>query len=114
VAREIDDAAKAYWYVPRAKNMLWSLLLHGLLNHRRLPTLLETYGTTMSVETDFTQELLSLGVEKVRHVIREGVSEQRYKDQLDEQRLSFLRTKALYTHCMEVAERRYGWTKQGL
>jgi hypothetical protein len=53
-------------------------------------------------------------VDKVRHVIREAVAEPKYKDQLDEERLSFLRTKALYTRCMEVAEERCGWTRQGL
>ena len=114
VAREIDEAAKGYWYVPRAKNLLWALLAQGVLNHKQLPTWLETYGTTISVEADFTQELVSLGVQKVRHVIREAVSEQKYKEQIDGQRLSFLRTKALYTLCMEVAEQRYGWAKQGL
>jgi hypothetical protein len=113
VAREIDEAAKGYWYVPRAKNLLWTLLVQGVLNHRQLPAWLEAYGTTISVETDFTQELVSLGVQKVRHVIREAVSEQRYKEQLDDLRLSFLRTKALYTLCMEVAERRYEWTSRG-
>ena len=34
VAREIDEAAKGYWYVPRAKNLLWALLVQGVLNHR--------------------------------------------------------------------------------
>ena len=57
------------------------------------------------MEADFTQELRALGVQKVRHVIREAVSEPKYKEQLDEERLSFLQTKALYTLCMEVAER---------
>jgi YHS domain-containing protein len=114
VAKEIDEAATGYWYVPRAKNLLWALLVQGVLNHRQLPAWLETYGRTISVEADFTQELLSLGVQKVRHVIREAVSEQKYKEQLDERRLSFLQNKALYTLCMEVAERRERWTKQGL
>jgi AIPR protein len=114
IAKEIDESTKGYWYVPRAKNLLWALLVQGVLNHRQLPTWLETYGATISVEADFTQELLSLGVQKVRHVIREAVSEQKYKEQLDERRLSFLQNKALYTLCMEVAERREGWTKQGL
>lgn len=114
VARAIEEEAKGYWYVPRAKNLLWALLVQGVLNNRQLPAWLETYGTTISMETDFTQELVSLGVQKVRHVIREAVSEERYKEQLEEQRLSFLRTKALYTLCMEVAEQRYEWTKQGL
>jgi AIPR protein len=114
VAKEIDESAKGYWYVPRAKNLLWALLVQGVLNHRRLPVWLETYGTTISVETDFTQELLSLGLQKLRHIIREAVSEQRYKEQLDERRLSFLQNKALYMLCMEVAERREGWRKLGL
>lgn len=114
VAREIDNAAKGYWYVLRAKNLLWALLVQGVLNHSKLPGWLETYGRTLTVEADFTQELLSLGVAKVRHVIREAVSESRFKEQLDEERLSFLRTKAVYTRCVEVAEQKYDWTKRWL
>ena len=86
----------------------------GRPEYPKLTAWIEAYGTTLTVETDFTQELVSLGVGKVRHVIREAVAEPKYKQQLDEERLSFLRTKALYTRCMEVAEERYGWTKQGL
>lgn len=114
VSREIDEAAKGYWYVPRAKNLLWALLVQGVLNQSKLPAWIEAYGSSLRNEAEFTQELLSLGVGKVRHVIREAVSEAKYKEQLDEERLSFLRTKALYTRCMEVAEQRCGWTKQGL
>ncbi|WFU25126.1 AIPR family protein [Bradyrhizobium sp. CB1717] len=114
IAKEIDESAKGYWYVPRAKNLLWALLVQGVLNHRQLPVWLEAYGKTISVETDFTQELLSLGVQKVRHIIREAVSEQKYKEQLAEGRLSFLQNKALYIYSMEVAERREGWSKLGL
>jgi hypothetical protein len=114
VAKEIDEAAKGYWYVPRAKNLLWALLVQGVLNQKQLPAWLETYGRTISVEADFTQELLSLGVQKVRYVIREAVLEPKYKEQLDEGRLSFLQNKALYTICMDIAERRENWTKQAL
>ncbi|MRG95720.1 AIPR family protein [Polyangium spumosum] len=114
VAREIDGAGKGYWYVPRAKNLLWALLVQGVLNQAKLTAWLEGFGTTLTVEADFTQELLSLGVSKVRHVIREAVADPKYKEQLDAERLSFLRTKALYARCVEVAEEKYGWTKQGL
>jgi hypothetical protein len=75
VAWEIDAAAKGYWYVPRAKNLLWALLIQGVLNHSKLPAWTEAYGTALRNESEFTQELLSLGVGKVRHVIREAVSE---------------------------------------
>jgi len=114
IAREIDDAAKGYWYVPRAKNLLWALLVQGVLNQSKLSAWIEAYGTALKNESEFTQELLSLGVGKVRHVIREAVAEPKYEAQLKEERLSFLRTKALYTRCMEVAEERYDWSKEGL
>ena len=114
VAREIDEAAKGYGYVPRAKNLLWALLVQGVLNHKHLPAWIEAYGTTINMEADFKQELLSLGVQKIRHMMREAVSEKKYKEQLAEGRLSFLQNKALYTLCMEVAEQRDGWTKVGL
>lgn len=114
IAREIEAAAKGYWYVPRAKNLLWALLVQGMLNGPKLDAWCETFGTTLTVEADFTQELIALGVGKVRHVIREAALESRYKEQLDEERLSFLRTKAFYSQCMGFAEDRHGWTKQGL
>ena len=114
VAKEIDGSANGYWYVARAKNLLWALLIQGMLNHSKLQAWTEAYGSTLTAESDFVQEMISLGVGKVRHVIREAVSEPKYKEQLDEERLSFLRTKALFTTCVEVAERKYGWSKQGL
>lgn len=114
VATEIDGAAKGYWYVPRAKNLLWALLVQGILNQSKLPVWVEAFGTALKNEAEFTQELISLGVGKVRHVIRAAVSAHNYKAQLGAKRLSFLRTKALYMSCMDVAEERYGWTKQGL
>ena len=114
VAREINETAKGCWYVPRAKNLLWALLVQGVLNHSKLAAWIEAYGSSLRTEATFTQELLSLGVGKVRHVIRKAVSDPKYKEQLDAERFSFLRTKALYTHCIEVAEERYGWTKYAL
>lgn len=114
VARAIDEEAKGYWYVPRAKNLLWALLVQGVLNHSKLPALIDNFGTELKNEAEFTEELLSLGVGKVRHVIREAVSEPKYKDQLNGEHLTFLRTKALYLRCMEVAEQRCDWSKQGL
>lgn len=114
VAREIDDTARGYWYVPRAKNLLWALLVQGVLNHSKVEAWTEAYGRTLTVEADYTQELLGLGVQKVRHVIREAAAEKKYKEQLDDDRLSFLRGKAFYGKCMEVAADRYGWNKKAL
>ena len=114
IAREINDSAKGYWYVQRAKNLLWALLVQGVLNHPKLDSWREGFGTALKNEKELTQELVALAVGKVRHVIREAVAEPKYKEQLDDERLSFLRTKALYTRCMDVAEEKYGWSKEAL
>lgn len=114
VARAIDEAASGYWYVPRAKNLLWALLIQGVLNRSKLESWIETYGVRLKIESEFTEDLISIGVGKVRHIIREAVSEPKYKEQLDGDRLSFLRTKTLYTRCMEIASERCDWTKRGL
>lgn len=114
VAREIESSARGYDFVPKGKNLLWALLIQGALNHPRLPDFLESYGGSLKSEAEFTQELVSIGVGKVKHVIREAVSEPKYKEQLDGGRYSFLRTKAVYTQCMDVAGDKYGWTKLGL
>ena len=114
VAREIDESANGYSYVRRAKNLLWALLIQGVLNSSSLPGWIESYGTSLGVEADFKDELVSLGVNKVRLAIRQAALEPKYKIQLDEDRLSFLKTKAFYTQCMDVAAERYGWTKQAL
>jgi hypothetical protein len=108
IAREIDGAAKGYTGMCRGRRTscgrCWCT---ELLNHGRLSTWLESSGRKLLLDADFTQDLVSLGVQSERHVIREAVSEKKFKEQLDEQRLSFLRTKALYLHCREVAEGRY-------
>jgi hypothetical protein len=88
-------------------------LVQGVLNHSRLPGWLEEYGVSLPLSADFTEALVEVGIGKVRLLIKAAVSEQ-YKEQLAEEQLSFLRTKALYQHCMEVANEKYGWTKQWL
>ena len=57
IARAIDEAANGYWYVPRAKNLLWALLIQGVLNHPKAESWVEEYGTTLKNESEFTEEL---------------------------------------------------------
>ena len=43
--------------MPRAKNLLWALLVQGVLNQSKLPSWIEAYGTALRNEAEFTQEL---------------------------------------------------------
>jgi hypothetical protein len=82
-----------------------------VLNHSKLETFCESYGVRLTKEADFGTELKALGSSKVRLILREALMDQHYKDQLNANKLSFLRTKALYLRCMEIAEQKYGWKK---
>jgi hypothetical protein len=112
VIREIvDRGTKKYWFISRARNLVWSLLIHGLLNHERLPRLVERFGTQLVVEADFTDELRSLAP-KIRLIIGDAIKDNRYEQLLEEERYSFLRTRAFFDRCMDFAHRRYRWRKQ--
>jgi hypothetical protein len=112
LAREIAGSAKKYYFVPRAKYLLWALMIQCVLNHPSLPEWIEAYGTTLRNEVDFRKLMLGLGMSKVKHVMRVAVSDPKYQTQLNEEKFSFLRTKALYSRCMEIAKEREGWSRQ--
>jgi hypothetical protein len=95
----------------RARNLVWSLLIQGLLNDPKLPGLLEEYGTRFMIETDFSEHLNGLAGNKVRLIINEVVKEERYQNMIAEEKYDFLRNKATYNRCMDVANKKYGWKK---
>ena len=116
VADAMRDSVQGndYDYVPRAKNLLWALLIQGVLNHPQLDAIVAAHGNALSVQKEFTNVLVPLGVSKVRHIMRKAATEPKYKEQLDDDRLGFLRTKAFYARCMEVADEQEAWTKRAL
>ncbi len=114
VLRSIQDAGQFYDFMPRAKNLLWALLAQGTLNHQKVDDWTESYGAALRNESEFTDELVTLAVNKVRHLIRLAIQDAKYKGQFDEGKLGFLRTKAFCNHCVELAADKYGWSRQGL
>ena len=110
----ITESSRSYEFMPRAKNLLWALLLQGVLNHRHVAIWTESYGRTLRNESEFTDELVSLGLNKVRPILRQSLKDAKYQEPFDAEKFGFLRTKAFFGHCMETAEERYGWSKQAL
>jgi hypothetical protein len=107
----IEKGPNKYQYMGRARNLVWSLLIQGLLNDPKLPGLLEEYGTRFMIETDFSEHLNGLAGNKVRLIINEVVKEERYQNMIAEEKYDFLRNKATYNRCMDVANKKYGWKK---
>jgi len=100
-----------YYYYDKAKNLIWSLLIQGLLNDRKIDKLIDDFGNSMISETDFTDKLKKIATNEIRQVIREVINRD-YKDQVRNQKFSFLKTKAVYQKCMDLLNTKFGWTKQ--
>lgn len=115
VIREImDRGPNKYQYVGKARNLVWALLIQGLLNDEKLPALLEDFGTRLMIEADYSERLNSLASRNIRYIISEMAKEDRYRQMIEEEKYDFLRNKATYNRCMDIASGKYGWKKQVL
>lgn len=100
--------------ISRARNLVWALLIQGLLNDPKLPELLEDYGTSLKKETAFREHLKSLASSKLFPIIKEVLAIEQYKARMDEERYEFLRTKEVFNQCKTVAADKFGWVKKTL
>ncbi len=116
VIREIIESGEnKYWYIGRARNLVWALLIQGIMNDQNYNSLSERYGSgfTGGFESDYMEVLKKIASRKIRFIIREVInSNDTYKKMLDEEKYAFLRTKKIYAECMSVAKEKYYWEKK--
>ncbi len=115
IIREIREKGRnKYEYLGKARNLIWALLVQALLNDSKIEQLCEDYGTNLGggVEQRFKELLLTLASAKVRLIISEAMKEDIYKQQIIEDKYDFLRQKAMYKCCMDIAQKKYGWQRQ--
>jgi hypothetical protein len=115
IVREIvEKGATKYGYLGRARNLVWALLVQGLLNHQKCEDLLASYGTQLVAETDFTEYLRTIASTRIRFILKDAFADARYVELIAEEKYGFLRTKATYQKCMNAASEKYGWKRQPL
>ncbi len=107
----IEKGYNKYSYIGRARNLLWALLIQALLNDPNLPSLCEQYGTRFVMEADLNEHLKDIASRRIRLIISEAVKDDRYQQMISDEKYSFLRTKATYQRCMDVAYKKYRWIK---
>jgi hypothetical protein len=113
--REIlDRGAKRYAYMGRGRNLMWALLCQGVLNSDDLSERIEAHGRSMIILSDFTDWLRHLTSARVRFLISDLVEKKPYSEMIAAERYDFLRTKAVYDNCMEIAHRKWKWVQQRL
>lgn len=107
----VEKGAQKYYYLGKARNLVWALLVQGVLNHPRLDTWLEQFGESLVIEADYSEALKQIASARVRLILGEALSDERSKSFLAEERYDILRTKATYQRCMDVAFEKYEWKK---
>jgi hypothetical protein len=110
----VDKGVNKYSYISHARNLVWALLIQGLLNDSNLRNYSERFGTGLSMEADYTEILRNLASTRIRFIISDAVEDDRYQQMIDEEKYSFLRTKAMFERCMDVAYKKYKWKKQSV
>jgi len=86
------------------------LTIQGLLNDDGIDDLLADYGTTLSMETDFANYLKEIASRKIRPILAELIKQKKYREYMEQEKYSFLKTRNAFNDSMEIARKRYGWT----
>jgi hypothetical protein len=110
----IQRGQSRYWFVSRARYLLWALLCQGLLNSENLEDLAEEYGTEMSLPYGYTDILATLATTRVRLLLSELFRDIEYKEKIANENFSFLRTDKAFDKCMSIAYAKWHWVHKKL
>jgi hypothetical protein len=115
VTAEIEQKGQnKYWFLSRARNLLWALIAQGLLNHDDVESLADDYGSDMGLPADYTELLSRIASTRVRPLLSELMQHKDYAAKVAEENLSFLRTDRAFERCIEVAYKRWRWVHKKL
>lgn len=115
VASQIAEVGQnKYWFVSRARSLLWALLCQGLLNDEKLDDLLDKHGRSLAISNEYAELLGYLATARVRLLLKELIEDRDYVEKVAQENLSFLRTDRAFDKCMEMAGKKWGWAHRKL
>jgi hypothetical protein len=102
---------KYYEINNKSKNLIWSLLIQGLLNDNKIENIQYNYGKNLVIEADFNEILKNIGLKKIKPILLDLYKSEKYQKQISESKFTFLRNKTTYEHSMSLAQEKFAWTK---
>lgn len=115
LTREIEQKGQnKYWFVSRARNLMWALICQGLLNDANLESLADRHGASIGVPADYSELVTRIATTRVRVLLSELLADRDYADKVAEENLSFLRTDRAFEKAMAIAHKRWRWTHRKL
>jgi hypothetical protein len=115
IVREmVESHASKYDYFRKGRTLVWALLVQGVLNDSNLPTWLDQFGTSLVKHVDYNIALRRLASGKVWSLLKDAFGTSEVEEQVAAGKWGFLRTKATYMRCMNLASEKYGWVRKSL
>jgi hypothetical protein len=105
---------RKYGFISRARYLVWSLMIHALLNMDNLPELLEDFGQDLRTSGELKDTLLKLATGKLIPVLREATAIPKYKDLMNEEKYSFLKSTSFSNACRAISNDKFDWSNQRL
>jgi hypothetical protein len=110
----VERGVNKYAYVQRARNLLWALLCQALLNDPNVEQLAHDFGSSLTLEAQYTDRLSTLATMRCRFILSDLVADKLYAPKAAEGNYSFMRTNAAYTRSMAIAHKRWRWVEKRL
>ena len=105
-------AQKYQTAIPKARNLIWALLVQALLNDKKLPIYLDDYGSSLVKEATFGDVLKQLTGNRIAPLIKELLNSSAYQEKVIQEKFDFLRTTEAFRKVMAIAADKYDWSKK--
>jgi hypothetical protein len=112
----LEEVVAQKWGTPirTARNLIWALLIQGMLNDEGLPDLLDKFGRDLTVPWEFRDHLRKLASSKVKKILLHILNHPDYADRLEREKYEFLKSKETYQRCTDYAKKEFGWDRKNL
>lgn len=117
IIRSIEEKGfNKYYWAGYAKNLIWALLIQGILNDKELEYYLDEYGYNLTFDTNFGDYLKDIASKKIRFILSDIAGQSKYQEFLESEppKYTFLKTKVVFNEAMNIARKKYQWEKQTL
>ena len=115
IVKEIHDlGSEKHDYVGKIRNLVWCLVIQGLLNYNSFDKSVQEFGNSLATEANFNTLLRDIASIRLRFILRDTFGDRKYRDALSQSKYSFLKTKVAFNDCMHVATKQFGWEKKDL
>ena len=97
-----------WWFISRARNLLWALGIQAIFNGRDREKLASSYGKDMQISANFRELMRDEASRRLRPIIA-NIVEAKHMEEVKAGKVSFLGTNAMFDDCMAYARKQYRW-----